>query len=418
MPNIIKSFKYSELGSLEKTKSFEISIEDDNTYTLRIKGDKKDYKIASENLSLLFDKYSFKNLTIDSAYPIPIKEQIDYRLEAYFLNPNDNFDLNGYSHYPEFYNEFISDLAKLSGAKSLSKFKVKEEYLDKDNKYKTNYIEKCSVITNVGKILISVDKFDTSNYEVDVNVDKIDQYFKTNDLSFIYPANVSYFTFLFNKLCKFSKNSLKRSTGLEEYIDIRLKNKKHRYFDLHNDEVKSSFITLLDYLKMFIKIPILNAFVNPTFIDEFIVRNKKPKTKAEVAKDYSLLINEENYPILDALKKVAKENQNLAMNELVSIAYSLQDAYFVYIIDEKKNLKEVKILDMDKRGKKLLRYFNPNGRIDMGFIDLSKDYDAHYYIEAGSIHLIIVASRYPELEYLRMNNKLKDLVSAYFNTTK
>ena len=204
MSKILKSFKYNELGSVDKTKAFEITSDDANNYILHIKGDKKDYPLKREDVETIFNKYIFENLTIDNAYPFPIKGQIDYRIEGYFLNPSDNFDLNGYSHYPIFYNDFIGDIARASQAKTLFKLKAKEEMLDKDTSYKTNYIEKCSIYSNVGKIIIAVDKVSTYNYEVDVTVDELNSYFKINDLSFTLPVNVSYLTYFFNKVLKLS----------------------------------------------------------------------------------------------------------------------------------------------------------------------------------------------------------------------
>lgn len=413
MAKILKSFKYNELGSVEKTKAFEIISDDLNNYILHIKGDKKDYPLKAKDVEEIFNKYSFNELTIDNAYPFPIKEQIDYRLEGYFLNPSDNFDLNGYSHFPIFFNDFITDLARLINSKSLFKFKAKEEMLDKDLSYKTNYIEKCSIYGEAGKIIIAVDKVTTFNYEVDVAVNELDAYFKINDLSFILPANVSFFTYYFNKVIKLTSKALKRNVGLENYIDVRLKNKKHRYYDLNDLEVKEALNKLINFLNMFIKIPILKAFVDDKFIEAYKASHKRPKNKAEVAKDYSDLINHENFSTLDALKKVAKDNPNLEMSQIVSIAYKLQDAYFVYLIDD-KNIKEIKVLDLDKREKKLLKYYNESNRIDVSYLDLSKDYDAHFYKENNLIHLKIVASRYPELEYLKIDNKLKSLIQSYF----
>lgn len=413
MSKILKSFKYNELGSVDKTKAFEITSDDANNYILHIKGDKKDYPLKREDVETIFNKYIFENLTIDNAYPFPIKDQIDYRIEGYFLNPSDNFDLNGYSHYPIFYNDFIGDIARASQAKTLFKLKAKEEMLDKDTSYKTNYIEKCSIYSNVGKIIIAVDKVSTYNYEVDVTVDELNSYFKINDLSFTLPVNVSYLTYFFNKVLKLSGKVLKRNVGLENYIDVRLKNKKHRYYDLKDEEVYQSFKKFINFLNMYIKVPILKSFVDSNFIKEYKKTHKVPKNKAEVAKDYSDLIQHENYSMLDALKKVARENPNLDMSQIISIAYKLQDSYYVYLIDE-KGIKEVKITDLDKRERKLLKYYNETNRIDVSYIDLSKDYDAHYYKDNNVIHLKLVASRYPELEFLKMDNKIKSLIKSYF----
>lgn len=413
MSKILKSFKYNELGSVDKTKAFEITSDDANNYILHIKGDKKDYPLKREDVETIFNKYIFENLTIDNAYPFPIKDQIDYRIEGYFLNPSDNFDLNGYSHYPIFYNDFIRDIARASQAKTLFKLKAKEEMLDKDTSYKTNYIEKCSIYSNVGKIIIAVDKVSTYNYAVDVTVDELNSYFKINDLSFTLPVNVSYLTYFFNKVLKLSGKVLKRNAGLENYIDVRLKNKKHRYYDLNDEEVYQSFKKFINFLNMYIKVPILKAFVDSNFIEEYKKTHKVPKNKAEVAKDYSDLIQHENYSMLDALKKVARENPNLDMSQIISIAYKLQDSYYVYLIDE-KGIKEVKITDLDKRERKLLKYYNETNRIDVSYIDLSKDYDAHYYKDNNVIHLKLVASRYPELEFLKMDNKIKSLIKSYF----
>ena len=413
MSKILKSFKYNELGSVEKTKAFEINLQEDGNYLLRIKGDKKDYKVDQNIIIDVFNKYQFIDLTIDNAYPFPIKEQIDYRLEGYFINSNDNFDLNGYSHFPIFFNEFITDLARAFQAKSLFKFKVKEDMLDKDRSYKTNYIEKCTVYSEVGKIIISSDKVLDNNYEVDVSVYELDNYFKVNDLSFNIFTNVSFFTYYFNKVLKLSSKALKRNVGLTNYIDVRLKNKKHRYYDLNDEEVKNSFNKLINFLNMFIKIPILNAFIDPNFIKDYKATHKKPKSKAEVTSDFASLIQNENYSLLEALKKTAKENPNLDMSQIISIAYKLQDSYYVYLIDN-KNIKEEKITDLDKREKKLLKYYNENNRIDVNYLELSKDYEVHYYKENDLIHLKIVATRYPELEFLKMENKVKSLVKSYF----
>ena len=48
MSKILKSFKYNELGSVDKTKAFEITSDDANNYILHIKGDKKDYPLKRE----------------------------------------------------------------------------------------------------------------------------------------------------------------------------------------------------------------------------------------------------------------------------------------------------------------------------------------------------------------------------------
>ncbi len=285
--------------------------------------------------------------------------------------------------------------------------------LDKDTSYKTNYIEKCSIYSNVGKIIIAVDKVSTYNYEVDVTVDELNSYFKINDLSFTLPVNVSYLTYFFNKVLKLSGKVLKRNVGLENYIDVRLKNKKHRYYDLKDEEAYQAFKKFINFLNMYIKVPILKSFVDSNFIEEYKKTHKVPKNKAEVAKDYSDLIQHENYSMLDALKKVARDNPNLDMSQIISIAYKLQDSYYVYLIDE-KGIKEVKITDLDKRERKLLKYYNETNRIDVSYIDLSKDYDAHYYKYNNVIHLKLVASRYPELEFLKMDNKIKSLIKSYF----
>ena len=413
MSKILKSFKYNELGSVEKTKAFEINLQEDGNYILRIKGDHKDYKVNQNSIIDIFNKYEFSDLTIDNAYPFPIKEQIDYRLEGYFINSNDNFDLNGYSHFPIFFNEFISDLARAFQAKPLFKFKVKEDMLDKDRSYKTNYIEKCMVYSDVGKIIISSDKVLDNNYEVDVTVYELDNYFKVNDLSFNIFANFSFFTYYFNKVLKLSSKALKRNTDLTNYIDVRLKNKKHRYYDLNDEEVEKSFNKLVSFLNMFIKVPILKAFIDPNFIKDYKATHKKPKNKAEVTSDFASLIQNENYSLLEALKKTAKENPNLDMSQIISIAYKLQDSYYVYLIDN-KNIKEERIINLGKREKKLLKYYNENNRIDVNYLELSKDYEIHYYKENDLIHLKIVATRYPELEFLKMENKVKQLIMAYF----
>ena len=412
MSNIIKIFKYGELGGLDKTKSFELVNEEGENYTLKIRDDAKDYHAPKKAVNDIFNKYSFKNLTIDVAYPFPIKEQIDYRIEGYYLNPTDNFDINGYSHFPIFFNDFISDLARVFSSKNLFKFKVKEEMLDKDKSYKTNYIEKCSIYTDVGEIILTVDKLSTSNYEGDVYVEKLNNYFKASDLSFVLPCNVSFFTFLFNKSFKFSSKALKRNQGLINYIDVRLKNKKHRYFDLDDGSIKDNFTQLIHFLKRFMKVCVLDAFIDEGYVDKFLSDHKKPKTKAEVIKDFSDLINNENYLLIDALKKIARDNPNLDLREIVSIAYKLQDNYYVYLIDS-KGIKEIKINESERK-KKLPKYFNSYG-CDLGFIDISKDYDAHYYEEDNLIHLKVVATRYPDLEYLKIDNKIKSLISSYFN---
>ena len=60
MAKILKSFKYNELGSVEKTKAFEIISDDLNNYILHIKGDKKDYPLKAKDVEEIFNKYSFK----------------------------------------------------------------------------------------------------------------------------------------------------------------------------------------------------------------------------------------------------------------------------------------------------------------------------------------------------------------------
>ena len=285
--------------------------------------------------------------------------------------------------------------------------------LDKDRSYKTNYIEKCVVYSDVGKIIISSDKVLDNNYEVDVTVYELDNYFKVNDLSFNIFANFSFFTYYFNKVLKLSSKALKRNTDLTNYIDVRLKNKKHRYYDLNDEEVEKSFNKLVSFLNMFIKVPILKAFIDPNFIKDYKATHKKPKNKAEVTSDFASLIQNENYSLLEALKKTAKENPNLDMSQIISIAYKLQDSYYVYLIDN-KNIKEERIINLGKREKKLLKYYNENNRIDVNYLELSKDYEIHYYKENDLIHLKIVATRYPELEFLKMENKVKQLIMAYF----
>ena len=53
------------------------------------------------------------------------------------------------------------------------------------------------------------------------------------------------------------------------------------------------------------------------------------------------------------------------------------------------------------------KYFKYEYLSDLSIYDLSKDYDVYYYENDGLIHLIVVSSRFPELEYLKLDEDLK-----------
>ena len=144
------------------------------------------------------------------------------------------------------------------------------------------------------------------------------------------------------------------------------------------------------------------------FSKNYIESHKKPNNKEEVRKNFEYLVYQENYSILKALKEVAKNNQNFSMYELVSIAYKSQKDYFIYIFDLKnieKGLREVRI--PSEKEKNIVKYFKYEYLSDLSIYDLSKYYDVYYYENDGLIHLIVVSSRFPELEYLKLDEDLK-----------
>ena len=190
----------------------------------------------------IFAKYDFKDLTVSNIYPFKVKEQIDYEIKIYFEDNGDMLEINGYSHFPDFYNEFINDISKLIPNHNLSSLKVKDEMLDKDKKYITNYIEKVTINTKQGIIVIPKDRLGENEYDIAIDVFDLNKYYKKEDLNFVLPVNVHYFTYLFNKLCNFGETGDKKNSLSDEYIDIRLHNKKHRYFDLNLEKNQKLFI--------------------------------------------------------------------------------------------------------------------------------------------------------------------------------
>ena len=406
MEKKIRSFIYKEFGSTAKTRGYTFERKE-NTFVLKISGDRVIHEINVDQIDSLFSKYDFDEFTTLDSYPFKLKDQIDYQIKIEYLEGGMIKEINGYSHYPEFYNDFILDLHKVAPFKSVHSLRVKEEMLDKDKKYITNYVEKMSIYNKDNTLMITLDKLNDSEYEVDIDVPDLKSFFKKDDFDFSLPINCHYFTYIVNKICGFAKNGTSRKGNYDDYIDIRLANKKHKYFEIDEECIKM-MKSLFYYLNLFYKLPLLNAFVDEEFSKNYIESHKKPNNKEEVRKNFEYLVYQENYSILKALKEVAKNNQNFSMYELVSIAYKSQKDYFIYIFDIKnmeKGLKEVRI--PSEKEKNIVKYFKYEYLSDLSIYDLSKDYDVYYYENDGLIHLIVVSSRFPELEYLKLDEDLK-----------
>lgn len=408
MEDVIK-FEYKELGNKDRVRAYSIELQE-GAYIFKIRKENKTFSLYKEDVEAIFRKYDFKNLTVDAMYPFRVKDQIDYRIKITFKN-REILDFNGYSHYPEFYNEFISDLAKLVPGRSASTLKVKDEMLDKDNKYITNYIEKVSVFSKNGELIISKDRLNEDEYDVDVSIGDLNKFFKKNDLNFVMPINVHYFTYLFNKKANFAENSDKKKGDLEFYIDVRLHNKKHRYYDLKDESTLLALKVIIEYLKIYSNLPIFEAFIDDDFINKFLTSHNIPKTKGEVNEEFETLLDEGN-TLIDTLKIVAKNNPNYSMYELISLAYQNQDYYYVYHINKDLLIKEF-IINAD-HDKELHKYFKEKDFSELEIFYLSKDYDAIYYKDKEMIHLALVSAKYEDLRFLKLKENLKNDLLEHF----
>lgn len=402
MNNVFK-FEYRELGNKDKVRAYSLELEE-GVYIFKIRKDNKTFSLNKEEVEKIFAKYDFSNLTVDSMYPFKVKDEIDYRIKITFTN-YEVLDFNGYSHYPDFYNDFISDLSKLIPGRIASTLKVKDEMLDKDKKYVTNYIEKMSVYTPSGNLIISKDRLTEEEYDVDLSLNELNKFFKKEDLNFVLPINVHYFTYAMNKLCNFHEGANSRKGDYDYYIDIRLHNKKHRYYDLSDQNVVDSLKKLIEYLKIYSKLNIFEAFYNENFIKEFISSHDLPKTKAQVNDEFITLLDE-GKTLLDALKIVAKNNSNFSMYELISFAYMNQEFYYVYIINRDKKLQEY-IVNAENE-KELNKYFKNKDFSELSIKDLNKDYDAVFYEEDGTYHIAITSSKYDDLKFLKLKESLRE----------
>lgn len=402
MINILK-FEYRELGNKDKMRAYSLELEE-GVYIFKIRKDNKTFSLNKEAVQAIFTKYDFHNLTVDSMYPFKVQDEIDYRIKITFDN-YEILDFNGYSHYPDFYNDFISDLSRIVPGRIASTLKVKDEMLDKDKKYITNFIEKISVYTPSGNLIISKDRLTEDEYDVDVSLDELNKYFKKDDLNFVLPINVHYMTYAINKICNFHENASTRKGDYEFYIDMRLHNKKHRYYDLSDSEVIAALKHLIGYLEIYTKLPVLNAFYDNQFVNAYLSSHVLPKTKAQVNDDFIKILGD-GKTLLDALKIIAKNNPNYSMYELISIAYLNQEYYYVYNVSKDFEINEYIINSDDD--KELIKYFKNKDFNDLCIYDLSKDYDAIYYEENGVYHVAIVSSKYDDLKYLKLKENLRD----------
>lgn len=402
MDNIYK-FEYRELGNKDKVRAYSLELEE-GVYVFKIRKDNKTFSLNKEEVEKIFAKYDFTNLTVDSMYPFKVKDEIDYRIKITFSN-YEVLDFNGYSHYPDFYNDFISDLSRLIPGRIASSLKVKDEMLDKDKKYITNYVEKISVYTPSGDLIISKDRLTEEEYDVDVSLGELNKYFKKEDLNFVLPINVHYFTYAINKLCNFHEGASPRKGDYDYYIDIRLHNKKHRYYDLADPSNIESLIKLIEYLKLYSKLNIFEALYNQNFAKEYLSSHNLPKTKAEVNDEFIKYLDE-GKTLLDALKIVAKNNSNFSMYELISFAYMNQEFYYVYTLDENKKINEF-IVNAENE-KELNKYFKKKDFNDLLIKDLNKDYDVIYYKEDSIYHIAIVSSKYEDLKFLKLKESLRE----------
>lgn len=411
MEDVIK-FEYKELGNKDRVRSYTLELEE-GAYIFKIRKENKTFSLPKHDVEEIFKKYDFKNLTVDVMYPFRVKDQIDYRIKITFKN-HEILDFNGYSHYPEFYNDFISDIAKLIPGRSCSSLKVKDEMLDKDTKYITNYVEKVSIYSKCGELIISKDRLTEDEYDVDVSVDKLNKFFKKNDLNFVLPINVHYFTYLFNKKADFAENSNLKKGDLEYYIDVRLHNKKHRYYDLNDEKILKSLGKLIDYLKIYSNLPLFEAFINEDFINIFLTSHNIPKTKAQVNEQFEELLSKGN-TLIDTLKIVAKDNLNYSMYELISLAYQNQDYYYVYQINKNFDVREY-IVNAE-HDKELSKYFKSKDFSELGILYLNKDYDAIYYVEKDTIFMALVSAKYEDLKFLKLKESLKEELIRQFKET-
>lgn len=402
MKSVFK-FEYRELGNKDKVRAYSLELEE-GVYIFKIRKDNKTFSLNKEEVEKIFEKYDFTDLTVDSMYPFKVKDEIDYRIKITFTD-YDVLDFNGYSHYPDFYNDFISDLSRLIPGRIASSLKVKDEMLDKDKKYITNYVEKISVYTKSGNLIISKDRLTEDEYDVDVSIDKLNRYFKKDDLNFVLPINVHYFTYAINKLCNFHEGASPRKGDYDYYIDIRLHNKKHRYYDLSDDSNIDSLMKLIEYLKIYSNLPIFESFYNDNFVEEYLSDHTLPKTKAEVNDEFICLLDE-GKTLLDALKIVAKNNPNYSMYELISFAYMNQEFYYIYQVDSNFKINEY-IINAENE-KELNKYFKKKDFNDLLIKDLNKDYDAIYYENDGVYHVVLVSSKYEDLKYLKLKENLRE----------
>ncbi|MBP5694677.1 MAG: hypothetical protein J6X03_04465, partial [Bacilli bacterium] len=345
-----------------------------------------------------------KDLTVNIIYPLKIKEQIDYEIKIFYEGIENQLEINGYSHFPDFYNEFINDISKLIPSHNLSSLKVKDEMLDKDKKYITNYIEKVTINTKRGIIVIPKDRLGENEYDIAVDIFDLNKYYKKDDLNFVLPVNVHYFTYLFNKFWGFGETGNKKAEIEDEYIDIRLHNKKHRYFSLNDENNVKSLQKLVIFLKQYTKLEILDAIFDEKFIKDFERNHAVPKTKSDLNKEFIELVNTKNIGLIEALKILEKNNSNFPMYDLISIAYMNQENYYVYIIDKNSNIQEFEI-DSDNE-KKLNKYFKEKEFDDLKIYSLSQDYDALTYCENGEIHVNVISSQFEDLEFLKVNKEL------------
>ena len=83
--------------------------------------------------------------------------------------------------------------------------------------------------------MITLDKLNDSEYEGDIDVPDLKSFFKKDDFDFSLPINCHYFTYIVNKICGFAKNGTSRKGNYDNYIDIRLANKKHKYFEIDEE---------------------------------------------------------------------------------------------------------------------------------------------------------------------------------------
>lgn len=399
----VYKFEYRELGNKDKVRAYSLELEE-GVYIFKIRKDNKTFSLNKEEVEKIFKKYDFTNLTVDSMYPFKVKDEIDYRIKITFSN-YEVLDFNGYSHYPDFYNDFISDLSRLIPGRIASSLKVKDEMLDKDKKYITNYVEKISVYTPSGNLIISKDRLTEDEYDVDVSLDKLNKYFKKDDLNFVLPINVHYFTYAINKLCNFHEGASGRKGDYDYYIDIRLHNKKHRYYDLADQSNVDSLIKLIEYLKIYSNLPVFEAFYNDEFVDNYLGSHKLPKTKAEVNDQFIELLDE-GKTLIDALKIVAKNNPNYSMYELISFAYMNQEFYYVYKVDNELKIQE--FIVNAENDKELVKYFKKKDFNDLCIKELNKDYDAIYYKEHDFFSVALVSSKYEDLKYLKLKENLRD----------